>query len=399
LVGSEMCTRDSYDGTSMGLVHRDIKPANLFVTYDGQTKVLDFGVAKATAPGQDATNSHVLKGTARYMAPEAVGGGDIDARADVFSVGVVLWELASGRPLWQGVEELQVIRRLMDNDVPTLDSEDVDAPPELSRICAKALQLDPKLRYPTAEALRQDLVAFVADQGLSDVGGALRMVMEVEFGHRRKLRATSIQERLQGLKEASVVDTDDVRTLPSASTSLPSGSSDVGPVSSVTASTGQTGASPGSMRTVVLAAVVSLCVGALGVWWWSPGRGGESGSQVRPEAAAVAPAAATPESSAPATAVAEPELVEVAEVEPSVEPVPAVAVDSREPADIPTRRPRTKTRTRRSPKTSERGPKPAAAAPERPADTPMQPGEMPTKKDKKTSGLSLDKDSPWGDRP
>src|SRR5690349_17441022 len=116
-----------YDGTPLGVVHRDVTPHNVFVTYDGQVKVVDFGIAKALNSSAE-TRTGVLKGKVAYMAPEQARGERVDRRADVFSVGVMMWEAATGRRLWKGVPDLTVLHRLINGDIPSPRGIDPDVP-------------------------------------------------------------------------------------------------------------------------------------------------------------------------------------------------------------------------------------------------------------------------------
>src|SRR4029077_9554275 len=101
-----------FGGAPLGVVHRDVSPQNVLVTYEGQIKLLDFGIAK-TVEGPEDTDAGILKGKARYMAPEqAAACGRVDRRADLFSVGVMLWEAAAGRRLWEGMQDTEVLRSL-----------------------------------------------------------------------------------------------------------------------------------------------------------------------------------------------------------------------------------------------------------------------------------------------
>lgn len=111
-----------YDGTHLQLVHRDISPHNVFVTFDGQTKVLDFGIAKA-ARSANHTAEGVIKGKISYMAPEQVEGSNIDRRADLFSVGVMLWRAATGEKLWKGLTQVTIMHRLMAGDPTPVQCE------------------------------------------------------------------------------------------------------------------------------------------------------------------------------------------------------------------------------------------------------------------------------------
>jgi len=151
-----------YDGSPLGIVHRDCSPQNLFVTYTGQVKVLDFGIAKA-ASNQTHTEAGILKGKVRYMAPEQLMGGSVDRRADVFSMGVVLWQLLAGCRLFTG-DTYAIIQKLLREDAPSVHSVRPEVSATLEAIVAKALQRDPKERYASAAAMQQDLEQFLRAQ-------------------------------------------------------------------------------------------------------------------------------------------------------------------------------------------------------------------------------------------
>ncbi|MFN0245280.1 MAG: protein kinase domain-containing protein [Kofleriaceae bacterium] len=144
-----------YDGTPLRVVHRDVSPQNVFVTYEGEVKLVDFGVAKFARA--EETEAGVIKGKLGYMAPEQARGSTIDGRADVFSVGVVLWELMAGRRLVRKGSQAETLQRLLFEPMPSLDGIVPDIEPAISAICSQALERDVEARYPDAASMRADI--------------------------------------------------------------------------------------------------------------------------------------------------------------------------------------------------------------------------------------------------
>lgn len=152
-----------FDGTPLRLVHRDVSPHNVFVCYDGQVKVLDFGIAKSSS-SEVETRVEVSKGKVRCMPPEHFMQLPIDRRADIFTVGVMLWESLAGRRLWGDRPDDEVVTELLARRVPALP-EDTNVPPELAAICARAMAPHPAERYATAGEMQRDLEYFLLRQG------------------------------------------------------------------------------------------------------------------------------------------------------------------------------------------------------------------------------------------
>jgi serine/threonine-protein kinase len=148
-----------YDGKPLSIVHRDLSPHNIFVTYEGVIKIVDFGIAKTSSSAK--TEQGIIKGKFAYMAPEQAGDDKVDRRADVFVMGIVLWELLTGERLVYRRNEVQTIHRLLNETFDPVSSVRADVDPRLDAIVTKALSKDPAARYQTAQEMREALETFL----------------------------------------------------------------------------------------------------------------------------------------------------------------------------------------------------------------------------------------------
>ena len=146
-------------GRPLGIVHRDVSPQNVLVSYDGEVKLIDFGIAKAESRLQ-RTQAGILKGKFSYMSPEQVKGLNTDGRSDIFATGVVLWELVCGEKLFTGDSDFAVLEKVRNGAVPSPRSVAKHCPEGLERVILKALANDPARRYQSASELHDDLVRF-----------------------------------------------------------------------------------------------------------------------------------------------------------------------------------------------------------------------------------------------
>jgi len=187
-----------------GVVHRDIKPENLMLREDGIVKVLDFGIAKLVeqapvepstgALTQIKTDTGVVLGTSSYMSPEQARGLAVDARTDIWSLGVVLYEMAAGRVPFEGATTGDVIVSILEHNPPPLTEFCPEAPVELQRIITKALQKDREERYQTANDLLTDLKSFRQEL---DFEAKLERSQQPNSNGERRLRAIAERARSQ----------------------------------------------------------------------------------------------------------------------------------------------------------------------------------------------------------
>jgi serine/threonine-protein kinase len=189
------------DGRPRNLVHRDVSPQNLFITYDGQVKVLDFGIAHAV-DRSTRTETGQIKGKFEYMSPEQVRAAPLDRRSDVFALGIVLYELSTGRRLFKRANPADVVRAISEGDVVPPSRLVADYPPSLERVCMRALAQAPEDRYATSAEMRRELLAAMHELPHPEQAGeALGKMMEMAFAD----RITEKRELLRRVRSGSDV--------------------------------------------------------------------------------------------------------------------------------------------------------------------------------------------------
>lgn len=151
---------DATTGESLNIIHRDMSPQNSMISFEGEIKIIDFGIAKATTQAE-STRVGQLKGKFGYMSPEQVDGMDVDSRTDIFALGIMMWEMLSEQRLFLTNNEMSTLRKVRECKIPSLRDIDPNIPMELEKIVYKALARNKSQRYQTAAELQKDLQGFL----------------------------------------------------------------------------------------------------------------------------------------------------------------------------------------------------------------------------------------------
>ncbi|MBL8952755.1 MAG: serine/threonine protein kinase [Myxococcaceae bacterium] len=214
LIGQQMCEALGYahrkvgaDGAPLGIVHRDVSPQNVMVSYEGEVKVIDFGLAKSSARSKHTLPSTVL-GKLGYMSPEQARAERVDHRSDIYSAGIVIWELLAGRPLINGGTVGEMVAMMANPKVPSLRDLRPEVSEAVEKLVLRALAPDPALRYSRADdfarAINEQLVREGLVVGSEDVGNYVRAMCPEEFAAERQLQSRLSGMRKKGTSSANV---------------------------------------------------------------------------------------------------------------------------------------------------------------------------------------------------
>ena len=206
-IASEVCkglshahNRKDPKGRSLNIVHRDVSPPNMLLSREGEIKLVDFGLAKA-ASQITSTDPGVVKGKFSYLSPEAAHGRNVDARADVFAVGAVLYEMLAGRKLFYGDSDLQTVELVRRTQIPPISQYNNTVGDDLNAVLLKSLARDPRDRYQTAEALGHALSRFLFSNRLMvtnyDIATLVRRVQATKEQAGDVTRVFSLEDAVQ----------------------------------------------------------------------------------------------------------------------------------------------------------------------------------------------------------
>jgi serine/threonine-protein kinase len=211
----------------LGIVHRDISPPNILISWNGEVKLVDFGLAKATTQ-LESTDAGVVKGKFAYLSPEAAHGLDVDARTDIFAVGIIGYEMLTGQRLFLGETDYQTVEKVRAAEVPSIRGQNPDVPEDLETILRKSLARDVNERYETCADFADDLLGVLFSHGLKvssrDLRGLLARLRQAKKAAPAKVEPDStagnlimelLQEEMMNFKsidEDSDSDSDVVET-------------------------------------------------------------------------------------------------------------------------------------------------------------------------------------------
>jgi serine/threonine protein kinase len=179
------------NGIPLYIVHRDMSPPNVLITKHGEIKIVDFGLAKANSQ-LEKSEPGIIKGKFSYLSPEAAMGQDVDARTDVFAVGIILWELLAGQRLFLGDTDFQTVKKVQAAHIPSISQINRKVPQELERIIVRALARDPSQRYPTARSVGTDLSKFMFRYAVPVSTFDIEQLVQGAMNERRRYRPQQV---------------------------------------------------------------------------------------------------------------------------------------------------------------------------------------------------------------
>jgi serine/threonine protein kinase len=218
-IASKMCEGLDYAhrkkdarGQDLDIIHRDVSPQNILVSYEGEVKIIDFGIAKAANRSQK-TQAGILKGKFGYMSPEQVRGMPIDRRSDIFAVGVILYEMLTGEKLFVGESDFSTLEKVRNADVPLPRQFNPNIPSGLEKVVLKGLAREPEDRYQWASDLQEDLMRFLLAGDAIYSGKHLSSYMKEAFAE-DMLREAEKMERFAGIEKPDQIESSGVTAPP-----------------------------------------------------------------------------------------------------------------------------------------------------------------------------------------
>jgi len=183
-------------GKPLGIVHRDVSPQNILISYEGVVKLVDFGVAKAATRYDEDTRAGLIKGKLAYMSPEQIGGEPMDSRSDIFSLGIVLWELCTGRRLFGRFEPAVILQKIAEAEIQHPSKVNRRVSSQLDSIIMRCLQQDADRRYQSAFQMHMAIEEFMKKQGLSSstlhLGRFMRTLFRKKLEDDEKVREAEV---------------------------------------------------------------------------------------------------------------------------------------------------------------------------------------------------------------